>query len=257
MIDAISEDVSVPLHVLQKKIYDDLHITASLTTINSSLKDMNYSLKRVAFVPERRNALDVINTRESYCSDYMLQDEEKLIFVDEFGVSCSTRVAYGRSLVGPPARKPIRSIRSKNISVCAAVMKSGVKYFKIRETAYNSGSFLEFLSGLISSLRDCGVISGTVIMDNATIHKNTVQRSFLMSNGFDLVFLPAYTPQLNLIEELFSKWKHCIARLNPRTLDDLYNNINEAAGLITPEDCNGFYHHVREFALKGIRREEF
>jgi hypothetical protein len=96
-------------------------------------------------VPESRNTPINIYLREIYCSVYLLQDEEKIIYIDEFGISCSTRIGYGRCIVGSPARKNVRAIRSKNISVCAAIMKSGVKYFKISDTPYSSSKFLDFL----------------------------------------------------------------------------------------------------------------
>jgi transposase len=94
-------------------------------------------------------------------------------------------------------------------------------------------------------------------MDNASIHKNEEQRNFLESNGFELKFLPGYSPQLNPIEEVFSKWKHYIAQGNPNTNEDLNLLINSSSNLISSQDCEGFFRHVRSFVLKGIRREDF
>lgn len=255
--DAISDDVSVPLKTLKNKLSNSIGVSASLATISKSLKEMNYSIKRVSFVPESRNTLGNINLRETYCSEYSLQDEEKIIFVDEFGVSCSTRVGYGRSIVGSPARKNVRAIRSKNISVCAAIMKGGVKHFKISDTPYNSLKFLNFLQELITKLNNENIFTGRIIMDNASIHKKEEQRIFLENSGFELKFLPAYSPQLNPIEEVFSKWKHYIAQGNPNSVEELNSLIENSSNSISAEDCEGFYRHVRTFVLKGIRREEF
>ena len=70
-------------------------------------------------------------------------------------------------------------------------------------------------------------------------------------------FLPAYTPQLNPIEEVFSKCKHYIKTRNPRTLEELYDLIGTASRSITADDCEGFFAHVRTFVLKGIQGKEF
>lgn len=257
LTEAISADVSVPLKTLKEKLNDQLGVSACLATISNSLRGMNYSLKKVSLIPESRNTEENKNLREAYCLDYMLQDEEKLIFVDEFGVCCSTRLGYGRSIVGTPARKNVRAIRSKNISVCAAVMKTGVKYFKFSDSPYNSLKFLDFLKELVRQLNEENIYSGRIIMDNASIHKNEDQRSFLEENGFELKFLPAYSPQLNPIEEVFSKWKHYIAQQNSSSINELYSSINSSASLISVSDCVGFYRHVRSFVLKGIRKEDF
>jgi transposase len=56
-------------------------------------------------------------------------------------------------------------------------------------------------------------------MDNASIHKKSEQKAFLENSGFELKFLPAYSPQLNPIEEVFSTWFHYIA---PGNLNSFY-----------------------------------
>jgi transposase len=94
-------------------------------------------------------------------------------------------------------------------------------------------------------------------MHNASIHKSNDSRNLINENGFELVFLPAYSPQLNPIEELFSKWKSNIKSMNAKTNEELNIAIHRSASSISQEDCENFYSHVRKFILKGIRHEEF
>jgi transposase len=130
---AITDDVSVTLKELKGKLFENLGINASITTISNCLEEMNYSFKRVVLVPEARNTTELINLTFSYCSNYLLIDENTLIFVDEFGISCSTRIGYGRSIIGTNPKKEVRAIRSKNFSICAAVCKIGLISFEINE----------------------------------------------------------------------------------------------------------------------------
>ena len=213
--ECISNDVSTSLRALKLKFQERYNVVVSTTTINKFLTDMHYSFKRIELIPEARNTTGMISGIEVYCSEYMLQDETKIIFIDEFRISCSTLINYGRSLVGTTPRKAVRSIRSKNISVCAAMMKSGIVSFTTREKTYNSCGFRDFLNEMITKLHNSGIMNGRVIMDNASIHKNVNHKNLLEENGFELKFLPAYTPQLNPIEEVFSKWKHYIKTGNP------------------------------------------
>jgi len=100
LCEQINEDVSVTLNALKNKLQMERGLSVCTSTINSAIKACNYSFKRIEMVPIARNAEKLIGTRQIYCENYMLLDESKLIFVDEFGISCSTRVKYGRSLVG-------------------------------------------------------------------------------------------------------------------------------------------------------------
>jgi hypothetical protein len=59
-----------------------------------------------------------------------MMDENNVVFVDEFGVDISIRLAYGRSEVGTVAKKIVRSIRSKNFSVSAAISRNGLVHLK-------------------------------------------------------------------------------------------------------------------------------
>jgi transposase len=69
--------------------------------------------------------------------------------------------------------------------------------------------------------------------------------------------LPAYSPQLNPIEEVFSKWKYYKKTINRKTIEELNIAVARASSLITRSDCENFYSHVRGFVLKGIKQEEF
>jgi hypothetical protein len=64
------------------------------------------------------------------------------LFLDEFGVSCSMRLAYGRSLCGTSPRKIVRSIRTKNYSVSAAILKSGLLFYKIIRKAFDGEAYV-------------------------------------------------------------------------------------------------------------------
>jgi len=126
----------------------------------------------------------MIEKRFMYCTDYMLQDENTLVFVDEFGISCSTRVMYGRSMKGVPARKNVRAVRSKNISICAAITKNGLISFEVKDSAYNAVGFQTFLENMCRKLHDKEIMNGRIIMDNASIHKSKNHKLLLNGKGF-------------------------------------------------------------------------
>jgi transposase len=255
--EKIASDVSITLKEIKRCLLIERGCVVSISTIERAIKKFNYSLKRVVLVPVARNAEVTIEKRFVYANQYLMLDEEKCIFLDEFGVNCSMRLGYGRSERGTQARKIVRSIRSKNYSICAAISKSGLILYHTKNCPYNGVLFREFLNNLVNKLGEKKMYNCTIIMDNVAFHKVAGIREILEEHGHNILFLPPYSPQLNPIEEFFSKWKHYIRLSNPETVIELENSIFSGCNLFTENDCFGFLLDVRRFALKAIRRDEF
>jgi len=253
----ISEDCSVTLKSLKDSVSREKDLAISTSSICRSIKNFNYSLKRVTLVPEVRNCKRVVDQRYDYSNSYLLLNEEKVVFLDEFGVSCSSRQSYGRSEIGSLARKIVRSIRSKNYSVSAAIVKSGLLFHQSLSTSFNGNLYLEFIRKVMTKMHDLHMQNYTLIMDNCTIHKVVGIREIIEQYGHNLLFLPPYSPQLNVIEEVFSKWKAHVKSANSNTTAELEKAILTGSSIITEKDCEGFFNHVRRYALKGIRRDDF
>lgn len=60
-------------------------------------------------------------------------------------------------------------------------------------------------------------------------------------------FLPAYSPQLNPIEECFATWKHYIKIEEKRNVDDVLELIDACADKISPQMCEGYYNHCMRY----------
>jgi len=61
------------------------------------------------------------------------------------------------------------------------------------------------------------------------------------------VLLPAYSPDLSLIEEAFSKLKALLGWIGARTREDLCEAVSQAWELITPQDALGLFTHCGYF----------
>ncbi len=82
-----------------------------------------------------------------------------------------------------------------------------------------------------------------VVMDNLSVHKSKRVRDLVEQNGCELWFLPAYSPDLNPIEEAFSKIKGALRKMKARSLEALFEATGEALRLVTEEDARGFFSH--------------
>ena len=255
----VDEDCSISLKALTLKFANTFHITISKSTIDRILYNFHYSIKRVNLLPIRRNSEDNIITKKDYAIDFIrLQatySENDFIFIDETGFNVSMRSSYGRSFIGTPAIKNIANLRSNNISVCCAMNKLGILHYSSQNRAYNGNTFFNFLNELIGICREKNLINSIFILDNVRFHKVSDVVELVSSSGFRIKFLPPYSPFLNPIENMFSKWKDFAKRENPSNENHLLEIIESGSRIITSEDCNGFYRNMMFYILRCLNDE--
>lgn len=83
-----------------------------------------------------------------------------------------------------------------------------------------------------------------VVLDNLRPHRQSCVRRAIREVGADVRFLPPYSPDLNPIEELWSKVKGLIRASRPRTIDAVREACQTAFSHITAQDIDGWLHHA-------------
>ena len=83
-----------------------------------------------------------------------------------------------------------------------------------------------------------------VVMDNLFSHKTEKARELVEGTGCELLYLPPYSPDLNPIEEAFSKIKGILRKAETRTREALVEALGPPAlSSVTEEDARGFFEH--------------
>jgi transposase len=82
-----------------------------------------------------------------------------------------------------------------------------------------------------------------VVLDGLGAHRTDIVRELIEERGADLLFLPSYLPDLDLIEEAFSKIKNIIRKAQARTCEALVEAIALAISALTLEDVAGWFAH--------------
>ena len=85
---------------------------------------------------------------------------------------------------------------------------------------------------------------GQVVLDGLGAHRTEKVRELVEARGADLVFLPSYSPDLNPIEEAFSKIKALVRKAGARVREALVEAIGRALATVTPEDAAGWFAHA-------------
>jgi transposase len=80
-------------------------------------------------------------------------------------------------------------------------------------------------------------------MDNLSAHKGARIRELVEGRGCELRYLPPYSPDLNPIEEAFSKVKGILRKARARTRETLIETMGPALAAVSPSDARGFLEH--------------
>jgi transposase len=82
-----------------------------------------------------------------------------------------------------------------------------------------------------------------VVMDNLGSHKGRAVRQAIRNAGGRLFLLPKYSPDLNPIEQVFSKLKHMLRKAAARTQEAVCATIGQLLGSYTPQECANYFRN--------------
>ena len=83
-----------------------------------------------------------------------------------------------------------------------------------------------------------------VVLDKLGAHRTQKVSDLIEQRGADLVFLPSYSPDMNPIEEAFSKIKQLVRKADARVREELVGTIARALASVTREDAAGWFAHA-------------
>ncbi|NHC03239.1 IS630 family transposase [Acinetobacter sp. 187] len=154
--------------------------------------------------------------------------EDHILYIDESGINTNETAEYGWSPKGQRCHAFKSGGHGTRLSMISAVRSNAP--FKFIQPLVFQGScdrnifvcWLEYLLQVLKQ-KDDQTKSYLLILDNASIHKCRVIDDLAARYQIRIVYLPAYSPDLNPIERawsvLKSKVRHMVAHSN-KTLPD-------------------------------------
>jgi transposase len=147
---------------------------------------------------------------------------------------------YGRAAPGTRVLEQVPGDRGGNVSTIGALALEGIRTGLSVPGAIDGETRLFFVEELLAPTLKRGDI---VVMENTPIHKLEESEDALEAVGAWVLFLPTYSPDLNPIENCWSKVKARLRALKPRTLPDLLEALVTAFASITEHDILGWFGH--------------
>jgi transposase len=164
------------------------------------------------------------------------------VFVDESGFHTSMTRLRARAPKGKRAYGKVPRNRGKNTTLIASItLEGGMGESMSIEGATDSEAFEAYVEHFLTPSLCEGQV---VVLDRLGAHRTDRVKQLIEGRGADLVFLPSYSPEMNPIEEAFSKIKQLVRKAGARVREELGAAIARALAAVTPEDAAGWFAHA-------------
>jgi transposase len=165
----------------------------------------------------------------------------RLIFIDETWAKTNMTRMHGRCARGQRLIGKVPHGARRTLTFVAGLRCDGVVAPCVFDGPIDAESFFAWVEQfLVPGLRPGDI----VVMDNLSSHKNPAVRQAIRSAGAKLFFLPPYSPDLNPIEQAFSKLKTLLRKENARTIEPVETCIARLLGQIAPAECLNYFREA-------------
>ena len=162
---------------------------------------------------------------------------DRLVFIDETWATTNMTRLYGRAPRGKRLVAAVPHGHWKTTTFIGALTADGLTAPAVIDGAVNGEIFLAYVSQMLVPTLSPGKI---VIMDNLSSHKIDGVRSAIEATGAELRYLPAYSPDLNPIEQLFAKLKALLRKIAARSVEALWTAIGQLVAKFTTGECANY-----------------
>ena len=126
----------------------------------------------------------------------------------------------------------------KTTTFVAGLRVDGLHAPMVLDGAMDGAAFKAYAEQLLAPCLRPGDI---VVMDNLSSHKVHGVRQAIKARSAFLLYLPAYSPDLNPIEQAFAKLKALLRKAAARSKEALWDAIAEAIDQFSPTECRNFF----------------
>lgn len=168
----------------------------------------------------------------------------RLIFLDETSTPTTLTPLRGRSLRGERVVGRVPRGRWEAVTLVATLTPRGFGPGLQLEGALDRDAFDTFVTeALVPTLHRGDV----VVLDNLAVHRSARATAAIERVGARLVFLPAYSPDFNPIEQAFAKLKQGLRAMRARTTETVMAATRDLYPRLTATDARGSYRHAGYF----------
>jgi transposase len=198
------------------------------------------ALQKKSARPTEQDRKDIALARKNWRASQASIDPERLVFVDETGLKTDMSRLRGWAPRGARLAEAVPGGHWHIHTLVHAVALDGTRAAMVLDGPIDSLYFAGFCEHFLAPALEPGDL---VVLDNLSSHKSSAAIAAVEAVGARMVYLPPYSPDLNPIENVFSKIKQLIRGICPRNWRQVIQSAKRALLQLTCGDIeNAFLH---------------
>jgi transposase len=185
---------------------------------------------------------DVVAARQQWQQDRSQWKAHQLIFLDETGLNTKMTRLRGRAPRGQRCLAHAPHGHWKTATFIAALRHDRLSAPWLLDGPMDGDLFLTYIREVLLPEIQPGDL---VICDNLSSHKVQGVAAAIESRQARLLYLPAYSPDLNPIEMAFAKLKAALRQSAQTTFRGLSNALKKALASFSSSHCQNFFRHAQ------------
>ena len=164
----------------------------------------------------------------------------RLIFVDETWFTTAMGRLYGYAPRGERLVDFLPHGHWHTTTFIGGLTRGGLIAPMVLDGAMNGAAFTAYIEQVLARETHPGDL---VVLDNLAAHKTAGVRAAFARRRIDVLYLPPYSPDLNPIENVFSKLKHLVRSAAERTVEGLWGAIGRLIDQFSRRECRSYIRH--------------
>ncbi|MGV1908361.1 IS630 family transposase [Agrobacterium cavarae] len=238
VVAMIDDRKDVTLDEMVERLSVERQVGISRSALGAWLRGRGWTFKKKSAHALEQDRPDVLKRRRAWFEGQLDLDPEKLVFIDETGLSTKMARLRGRAIRGERCRAGVPHGHWKTTTFTGALRLTGMTAPFVYDGAMNGNVFLAYVEQVLSPTLQNGDV---VVMDNLPAHKAAGVRDAIERAGAKLMFLPPYSPDFNPIENAFSKLKAMLRARAERKIDALWDAVGTFIPRFTSEECANYF----------------
>lgn len=189
-------------------------------------------------LPAEQNRPDIARKRLRWKTHQHRIEPKRLVFIDETWVKTNMAPLRGWGPKGKRLTAHVPHGHWKTLTFIAALRKDRIDAPWVIDGPINANLFTVYVEKVLVPTLAQGDV---VILDNLGSHKGEAVRKAVRGAGAHLLFLPPYSPDLNPIEQVFSKLKHLMREAQQRTIETTWRKAGELLDRFSPSECANYF----------------
>ncbi|CAF1072277.1 unnamed protein product [Brachionus calyciflorus] len=222
----------------------------SISTISKNRKTLGFNNRKSRAKPKEFSEEEK-NERLLFALNNLNDDFENTVFVDETSIqTCRSGLYHMRKKSKRPKVSSLKPRSVKTLNIWGGISFHGTTEFVMFTHTLNQDGYRFLINHYLAPFMRNYPGNCRLIQDNATPHSARSSIEFLNRNNIRWIKLPAYSPDINIIELVWGELKNYVRKKYCPDIYSLKARVNRFfTTVMTIEKCRSYVQRVKQYKM--------